>query len=169
MMITRWVAKYNFVLILSIACHNIACQTLGPVVLAVDGGFVENETIFISYTIGESVTETYINNDVVLTQGFHQVDRTLTSSNSINVDYLIRIYPNPTSGRVYITPYSQDQSLTIRVLNSLGSVVLNDVIVNGQSNIEIDLSAHASGIYIIQTRNLSGTIYNSTHTIIKAK
>jgi len=60
----------------------------------------------------------------------------------------IRIFPNPTAGKIYFTTGSHSTGeLIIQVFNAPGQAVMNKVIKAGPGM--IDLSGHAPGIYYI--------------------
>lgn len=65
--------KRYFILISIIGCFlNISGQTLTPEVISSSGGYFENTNASLSWTLGETVTETFSGTNVILTQGFHQ-------------------------------------------------------------------------------------------------
>jgi hypothetical protein len=65
--------KRCFILIPVIGCFlHISGQTLTPEVISSSGGYFENTNASVSWTLGETVTETFIGTNVNLTQGFQQ-------------------------------------------------------------------------------------------------
>ena len=68
----------------------------------------------------------------------------------------INIYPNPTSGLINISFYSNvDNSILIQCFNSLGQTALEQKIgVNlGLVNSTLDIGSLATGVYIIRVQN----------------
>jgi hypothetical protein len=59
-------------LLLLIVAFVLSANVHTQEVIASAGGYFENEDISISWTIGETVTETFIGNDIIFTQGFQQ-------------------------------------------------------------------------------------------------
>jgi hypothetical protein len=65
--------KRLFILIPLIAWFlPVSAQTLSPEVISSAGGYFENTDASLSWTLGETVTETFTGTNVILTQGFQQ-------------------------------------------------------------------------------------------------
>ncbi|MFU8843753.1 MAG: hypothetical protein ACNA7V_08100 [Bacteroidales bacterium] len=65
--------KRCFILILIIGCFfDISGQTLTPEVISSSGGYFESTNASVSWTLGETVTETFTGTSFILTQGFQQ-------------------------------------------------------------------------------------------------
>ncbi len=63
---------------------------------------------------------------------------------------LIKIYPNPTNGILYIESNFQNQDIKeIKLLNTSGQI-LKIMAISGNTDTQIDLSAYTPGIYLIQ-------------------
>ena len=69
-----------------------------------------------------------------------------TSINNFEDVYDVEIYPNPSSGIFYIENF--EKSLDVKVLNSLGDIIL-DKSIKLSDNI-IDISGHAKGVYYLE-------------------
>ncbi len=67
-----------------------------------------------------------------------------TSINSIDINYGIEIYPNPTKGSFDILNKSRNQITNIKVFNSAGKEIINS------SDTSLNLENNAKGVYIIQ-------------------
>ena len=88
---------------------------------------------------------------------------------TLGVDYfkneeMIKVYPNPSNGKVNIRINQFNGKLNIQVVDINGRVIYNSI--NDNFNIEktIDLSSFQTGIYIIK---ISGESINHTQKIIK--
>ncbi|HPT31785.1 MAG TPA: T9SS type A sorting domain-containing protein, partial [Prolixibacteraceae bacterium] len=70
------------------------------------------------------------------------------------------IYPNPTSGKIWIVPGSViGQSFTIDVISPFGKTIWSERKETGSgSRTEIDLGNLPNGLYLIQVRNLSSRV-----------
>lgn len=75
------------------------------------------------------------------------------------------VYPNPTTGKIYINSNSKNLIQNVDVYSILGQKVLNHNLKSKVSNTEIDLSALPKGTYIIQIQDQSRKSTN--HKIIK--
>lgn len=63
--------------------------------------------------------------------------------------HLVTCYPNPTTGKVTIlAPATQQNAMTVEVLNAAGQVLFTRELDNNPS--EIDLSGHGKGIYFVK-------------------
>jgi len=66
----------------------------------------------------------------------------------------VRTFPNPTTGLVNIQLKDAETAETnIKVLNTLGQVILEKQVQNNNNNIEVDLSREISGLYILHIVN----------------
>ena len=71
--------------------------------------------------------------------------------------HLVSIYPNPTTGVLFISSKLEAKQTTIEVLNTLGQVVYTMSAGNSVSN-QIDLSSFSSGIYSVRFTTEKETI-----------
>jgi hypothetical protein len=78
----------------------------------------------------------------------------------------IQILPNPTEGQLVVKGlFSKDEQVQIRIVNSLGQVIIKeDVIPNSLLEIILNLSGFAPGIYVL---NLNASSINCSQKIIK--
>jgi hypothetical protein len=75
------------------------------------------------------------------------------------------VYPNPTTGRVYIDLKAEEvASGDIRIFDMFGKAQSLEVITASDNHIEIDLSSYAAGVYFIMINNRET---NSVSRIIK--
>ncbi len=117
----------------------------------------------VSFTLGETITETISNGDLVLTQGFHQADATVNETDQglvSGTDDLhllegdIAVYPIPTNRYVNVDyALTEEQDLSVSLFNVTGKVVMSfhNSIMSG--NERIDLSSYPNGVYFIQFLN----------------
>jgi len=67
------------------------------------------------------------------------------------VDHYIYVYPNPSSGEIYIRAQALSQNTNISILDVNGKRVLNQTISSlSQSEIKLDISGIENGVYFIQ-------------------
>lgn len=64
--------KTIIIVICLILTIGLNAQSLSPVVLASAGGYFASGTVSLSWTLGEPVTETFSNSNIILTHGFQQ-------------------------------------------------------------------------------------------------
>lgn len=85
--------------ILSVFLLNVNAQEI----ISTSGDYFENTNASISWTVGESMIETYSNGTNVLTQGFQQTR--LTSSSIFELEdtgISVNIAPNPTTDFIHL-------------------------------------------------------------------
>ncbi len=75
---------------------------LEPSVIASGGSYAENESMSISWTLGELATTTLSGGDMILTQGFHQPIDFGTGISTIELNWGITAYPNPVADELNI-------------------------------------------------------------------
>ncbi|NQY07863.1 MAG: T9SS type A sorting domain-containing protein, partial [Flavobacteriaceae bacterium] len=77
---------------------------------------------------------------------------------SIQQDFEVLIYPNPTTGRVTVElPYGDSSSTSLAVYDMIGNrLYQSEVIQTNQSS--LDLSQYPSGIYFIKVITEKGTV-----------
>ncbi len=72
---------------------------------------------------------------------------------------VVNVYPNPFRSEVMVSVRStEEENVTLKVINAQGVVVVNEQ-VPGTTNIRLNLSDWATGVYVIQV-----TGENTTHT-----
>jgi hypothetical protein len=77
----------------------------------------------------------------------------------------VKLYPNPTSGVLNINlPGNNGTLATIRITNILGSVILENKVVNGSSQIKLDVSGFDNGVYFVTVK---GNGYENTIKVVK--
>ena len=95
-----------------------------------------------TYTVIGTDMQTGCRNSATITQsvsaciGLHE----LSSKNNF------KIYPNPSKGK--FTLYTNGEKQTLQIFNSVGSLIYFSIIENEKT--EIDLSHHASGVYLVR-------------------
>jgi hypothetical protein len=84
----------------------------------------------------------------------------LVSADNATTNYLLTIYPNPTTNRITIQG-EQLELKDIRVLNAVGQDVTEQVVIHKQTPaiLSISLSTLNAGLYFIKTQNGSGVVF----------
>ncbi|MEO0470247.1 MAG: T9SS type A sorting domain-containing protein [Bacteroidota bacterium] len=137
------------IIALFLASASLHAQNLNvtPEVVASAGETFSNSSLYLEWTLGELMTETYAGT-ITLTQGFHQPELQATSVEELASSLgTITVYPNPTTGRITIEREKAGQ-LNLMLLDVSGRVVLQkgfSVLVS-----DLDLSQLSQGIYILR-------------------
>lgn len=76
-----------------------------------------------------------------------------------------KVYPNPTSGNLNINlPDNKGKEVTVRITNIIGSVLLENRVVNGSNQIKLDVSGFGNGIYFVTVK---GSGFENTMKVVK--
>jgi hypothetical protein len=126
------------------------CQSASPQVFATAGDEFISPDISMSWTLGETMTESLSNTNSTLTQGFNQTKLVITAIGTlVELQYVIVAYPNPTSDFVFLKTDSKNlKNLEYVLYESTGSMLLRKTI---SSTIEsIDFRGLAAGVYLLE-------------------
>ncbi|MEX0811715.1 MAG: T9SS type A sorting domain-containing protein [Chitinophagales bacterium] len=148
--------KSIYSIILSFSVTLLFGQSIERQVVSPYGSYEESGALALSSTVGEVATATLEQADIILTQGFQQpsdIDDTVGIERVIN-DLNISAFPNPTTQKVILELNSnKEMEIFVRLFDINGKQLrhgnADQVTVLGHSVHEIDLSAYASGHYII--------------------
>lgn len=125
-------------------------QSLEPEVLSSSGDYFTSTNIKLNWTLGEMVTETFIAGSNILTQGFQQPNYLYTAVDETAENKEISIYPNPFSDVVTINTGNYT-GVNVNVYDLQGKNLIENNI--NKSNLQLDFSAFAPGIYFIKIYN----------------
>jgi len=124
-------------------------QTASPSVVASSGGNAQGEGFSISWTLGEMAIETFQNDNLILTQGFHQTDIIVTSIyEAKSFDLLVNAFPNPVKDQLSVTV--QDgaaENIRFGLVDLQGTMLLEGKLVGSET--QIDLATFRSGVYFL--------------------
>jgi hypothetical protein len=135
-------------------------------VIAPSGDTYKNSQNSISWTIGESVIETFSHTDIILTQGFHQTKITVTNiSSTENLNFRITVYPNPASDILYVQYDDKSAEFKYSLYNISGEIIKNGIIQD--RNTPIDLQNINTGTFFLKI--IDNTGITQTFKIIKTK
>jgi len=157
---------FSTVFIASIA---LTAQTLSREVIASAGTYSVSSIGSLSWTLGETITETVQNGSIaiILTQGFQQPDKDsvfVGIRHVIDSDIFVSLFPNPTAQILNLTiKYNSDTKIQMQLLDMLGRIIHTDelnVTAGSLSSHQIDVSKLASGMYMLRlsdSRNFIGS------------
>lgn len=119
-------------------------------VIASSGNHFQNENFSISWTLGETMIETFESSDMLLTQGFQQPLMIVsTMVEEPDLEFQVTAYPNPTSAHVNIsTDIGQTQSLIYRVYDVQGRLISSNNLLGTETRVAFD--DFQPGTYFIQ-------------------
>ncbi len=136
------------ILVLTFFCclSSLFAQKISPTVLSSAGDVMKANNFSIEWTLGELATETLRANNLIITQGFHQTNLTIVSTNNPEISGL-NIYPNPFEQDLIINNQS-GKKVAVHIFNVMGQCINDYQILPGTQN--ITLSELPSGIYILE-------------------
>jgi len=144
--------KFAF-LALTVLCGYLALsQNIEQELISNSGDSYKNQNYQLDWSLGEVVTETYISEGIVVTQGFHQSTLIISSVQDFS-DFAgnISVYPNPTSDFLTLEykdkKLAQEAKVEVNVTDINGNLVINQKI-NEESS-KIIFSELHSGIYFV--------------------
>ena len=120
-------------------------------VVSTAGETYETNTAQVSFTLGQTVIETYSDQVTVVTQGFHQVfDEVISGLEPAREVITVSVYPNPATDRLIVELTDSQEVIHYNVLNLEGQALQK-----GQFKIrdEIDLVNLTSGLYLLLLTN----------------
>jgi hypothetical protein len=129
-------------------------QTMNQNLVSPSGNFYQNLTNNMSFSIGETIIDTYKNNNNTITSGFHQSYFIIsTIENNFSDKPFLFIYPNPVKDHLNIKfiQTQTDYDYNIDVYNMQGKKL--QTIINYADFIQINLHQYAVSNYIIIIKN----------------
>ena len=144
--------------------HKIVfAQSISPEIIASSGDYFTNGNNALSWTIGETVIETYSNSNNVLSQGFQQPYYLITDLNeNSSAKISVTIYPNPSANFLTINFSAETKSpLTIEIIDITGNSVLKKFVPAKTIKSEIDISQFAQAVYFLKINSSEQTIVNT--------
>ena len=138
-------------------------------VIASAGGYDKSadNTISISWTLGETIVPTYVSQDgsLILTHGFQQKIIITAIEENLEVPVSVTIYPNPASESVNIRfETAVDKLIQVQMLDAQGRIIKTDRIEVSVLQKTINLQDLPSGVYFM--RLLKGSMVN-VYKIVK--
>jgi hypothetical protein len=122
----------------------------GQQVISSAGDFYQKSSGSVSYTIGETVTETYKQGSTILTQGMQQTTLTVTAINELDaIGLTISAFPNPTSSKLILkVDVDKLSGIWFSLFDLSGKLLLRDKIVMTETELVFD--GYSAGTYIMK-------------------
>jgi len=124
-------------------------QSISLQLLSTGGELFSNSNYQLEWSVGELCTETYSNQQIILSEGFNQGKFSITSIYNANTsDLEIKAFPNPTNDLIQLTISGyQTENLEYQVSNLTGMLTEKTKITSTKSI--ISFNSYLYGTYII--------------------
>jgi len=113
------------------------------------------ENYNLCFSLGEIAIETYAQESIILTQGFHQENNYQITALNEAPNYQINVYPNPTPDILNIT-CDAVPLVAINIKDTKGSIVSFLKVSLLNKHYSIDLSNFSAGMYFLEALLSSG-------------
>ncbi len=121
----------------------------------------------ISWSLGETMTETMIAGDIVLTQGFHQDFYQITTVfETEDASLKLDVYPNPTTQYLHLRKTENSNPVRYYLYDLSGKLMKTGLI--HQGDYTLDLRAYQAGNFILRLHSSEGELLKS-YQIVKVK
>lgn len=136
--------------------------------ISFSGDTYKSSQISLSWSVGEIATEAYLNNSMSLFQGMQQPlflkDTATTIKNSLLVDFSLKLFPNPSSGKINIDFASNCEEFDVYIFELSGRLAFQKRY-SECSSVTIDLGSQPKGVYFVKViagsnQNLQKLILN---------
>jgi hypothetical protein len=135
-------------------------QSITPDVTASAGAHFAITSVQMSWTLGETITETLSDGSTQLTQGFQQSNIQLVGISDFDFTYSVTAFPNPTIDVVRIQLSENSVDGRLNIIGPAGKIVLEREIT--ESDFLLDFASYSQGTYFLNLMNQNGTVL---HTI----
>lgn len=140
--------KHGIGILLVFVLWNVGLtQKITPTVLSSAGAVMKANNLSIEWTLGELATETLVSGGNILTQGFHQTNLTIVSTQNPGIEGL-KIYPNPFISQLTIENKTGER-LSFHLIGIHGQCISEYLVEHGVHSLEMDFLP--SGSYILET------------------
>lgn len=143
----------------------IYAQTSSTMVISSSGDLQTSSANTITWTLGEPVVGLMGNQDIQISNGYHQhLDLQLLSIDNPDVLASILVYPNPAIDYIIVSNKSNQRAL-LRIYDAAGRNLLEQEI--NQTKTTVDFEDFPTGIYILHFTSLFSLKSNSYKLIKK--
>ena len=135
-------------------------QSVTPDVTATAGAHFAIPSIQISWTLGETITQTLSNSSAQLTQGFQQSNISVVGISDYDFSYSVEAFPNPTIDVVRIKLSDNVTDGRLSIIDPTGKIIHEKEIT--ESDFILDFAPYSQGTYFLNLMNQDGVLL---HTI----
>jgi hypothetical protein len=149
--------KYLLLFLTACIFVKVQGQSLSREAISGGGGTAIAGNVILTYTIGQpGLVSTHQAGNVILTQGFQQVDQNALGIQPGSAQLKFTLFPNPGSQNFYVQLETPDAgTLTYRAFDGSGKLALRQAGINvppGSYTVPLSLADLAKGIYLLEFR-----------------
>jgi len=141
---------------------NLNAQQISNELLSNSGQSSKNEVMQLDWSLGQIASSTVVQNDLMLTQGFHQPYKItiIKEENTTSpLSDMIRIWPNPTQSNLVVDLKNlTDKNIYVSVMDISGNKINRISSDNNTERMNINLENLIPGVYIIQVFDTAGIL-----------
>ncbi len=120
--LTPFSMKFLLSFVLYIPACILFSQASDQHIIAPQGGYTRSETFTVSWTIGDLVTETIIQDQAILTQGFQQpVILVQEVASDIQNELVAKVFPNPFGNEINISILNGEKEYYVDLFDPAGN------------------------------------------------
>ncbi len=134
-------------------------QSVTPDVTATAGAHFAIPSIQISWTLGETITQTLSNGSAQLTQGFQQSNISVVGISDYDFSYSVEAFPNPTIDVVRIKLSDNITEGRLSIIDPTGKIIHEKEIV--ESEFILDFAPYSQGTYFLNLMNSTGELLHT--------
>jgi hypothetical protein len=132
--------------------QGVFSQSIQNEVVASSGDSYYFENFEISWTVGESIIESYQSGDILVSQGFHQpIDGFVGVPEQDKPDFQVSVFPNPTKRYILVelAGSSELENFKLILCDMMGKELLYRIYYQDTQN-RIDLAEFSQGIFVLK-------------------
>lgn len=148
--------KFLFLFLFSAMFYIVKAQDIEREVIASATSSMENGTLLLNATLGETVIATLEgSNALSVSSGFHQADLIFTNTYEPFSDLDVQVFPNPTSSSIRISTSSKDD-VTVVVYNLMGQALLQKELMAPIEQAALSLDELPAAHYFLKITDKTG-------------
>ena len=143
-----------------LCCFTIYGQELSRKVIGSSGDYHKGTNVTLSWTIGETIVETFIGANSILTQGFQQSSYSVTGIKKLeDSGFQIKVFPNPASDFINISFITKEKtSVLIELIDLNGKILLNEKVESTHLIKQINFTHFTPGTYFLRIKETNGKL-----------
>jgi|GEM_PF-1615162 len=172
-MVSEIVSRMNIkstilVLLLLLLANTARAQRIDPATMSVSGGVMETSSLSVSWTVGQTATQSHAWRGGLLSEGFQQPFLTVIPIREQSIPLSLSLYPNPVRYSLLVSMTGVDQDISLVLYNLLGMPVLRHDVRDGDRLARLNLATLPGGMYMLAAHSSRGERL-ALYKIIKAE